>query len=112
MAKSVLLVDGMASMSFPCLSARDLQTRSIRLYATRTMKPLGTLKYHKTGCQAVEFARSIGTAAVKGKRMNDDEDSDDEMNEDEQAARARWLVGGGKDNRISVWSLISFTKNR
>src|ERR1700733_11818430 len=34
----------------------SLQPFSIRLYATRTMKPLGTLKYHKTGCQVLEFA--------------------------------------------------------
>jgi hypothetical protein len=68
------------------------------------MKPLGTLKYHKTGCQVVEFAR-------KGELVETHEDNEDEMNKDERAARMRWLVGGGKDNRISVWSLMRFTKS-
>jgi hypothetical protein len=74
------------------------------------MKPLGTLKYHKTSCQVLEFARVVDTVTVRGKPVEDDEDSEDEMSEHEKAARARWLIGGGKDNRISVWSLMSFTK--
>jgi ASTRA-associated protein 1 len=76
------------------------------------MKPLGTLKYHKTSCQVLEFARAVDTMRAKEKPVGfpDDDDSEDEMNEDEKAIRTRWLVGGGKDNRISVWSLISFTK--
>jgi hypothetical protein len=69
------------------------------------MKSLGTLEYHKVGCQVVEFARSIDM------ETHDEDDSEDEMNEDEKAARTRWLVGGGKDSRISVWSLMSFTKS-
>lgn len=81
----------------------------IRLYATRTMKPLGALKYHKTGCQALEFARTIDEVTEKPVETYDD-DSGDEMSENQKTARARWLVCGGKDNRISVWSLISFTK--
>ena len=74
------------------------------------MKALGTLKYHKTSCQALEFARVVDTGMVMGKTVDDDEGSDDEMSKNEKATRARWLVGGGKDNRISIWSLISFTK--
>ena len=45
-----------------------------------------------------------------GKPVDDGEDSEDEMSEQDKAARARWLVGGGEDNRISIWSLISFSK--
>ncbi|KAF8071996.1 WD-40 repeat-containing protein [Lyophyllum atratum] len=90
---------------------------SIRLYAARTMKALGTLKYHKTGCQAVEFSRSLDTVTEGtgnrggGGGGEDDEDSsDDEMGKDEKEERARWLVAGGKDNRVSIWSLMSFQK--
>lgn len=73
------------------------------------MKPLGTLKYHKTGCQVLEFARSI-VMAPTSLEAGEDDDSEDEMSEKEKAEHGRWLVGGGKDSRISVWSLMSFTK--
>lgn len=84
---------------------------SIRLYATRTLKPLGTLKYHKTNCQVVEFARSADIVANPTiKATSEDEESDDEISERERLDRTRWLVGGGKDNRVSIWSLMSFQK--
>ncbi|RDB25570.1 ASTRA-associated protein 1 [Hypsizygus marmoreus] len=94
----------------------------VRLYSTRSLKPLGTLKYHKTGCQAVEFARSISTATeeIPGddhhKEEGDEEEEDDdgsgaEMSLEEKADRARWLVAGGKDTRVSIWSLMSFEKS-
>jgi hypothetical protein len=73
------------------------------------MKSLGTLKYHKSGCQVLEFARCIVTASISLEDGEDD-DSEDEMSEKEKAERGRWLVGGGKDSRISMWSLMSFTK--
>ncbi|KAG5635284.1 hypothetical protein H0H81_011822 [Sphagnurus paluster] len=79
---------------------------SIRLYATHTTKSLGTLKYHKTQCQAVEFAQDQADATEDA-----EEDEDEGMGSVEKAERARWLVGGGKDNRVSIWSLITFNKN-
>ncbi|KAF9466576.1 WD-40 repeat-containing protein [Collybia nuda] len=78
----------------------------IRLYTTRTLKPLGTLEYHKTSCQVVEFSRSADTVVAR-----EEDESDNEISEDEKLNRTRWLVGGGKDNRVSVWPLISFQKN-
>lgn len=80
------------------------------MYTTRTLKPLGTLKYHKTGCQALEFARPLHTVLVLPVGDGGDEDEDD-MSEEEKVERARWLVGGGKDNRVSVWTLINFEKS-
>jgi len=77
---------------------------SIRLYGTRTLKPLGTLKYHKAGCQAVEFARSCATDE------DEDEDEDEEMSREDEMNRARWLVGAGKDHRVSIWALMNFDK--
>ena len=38
------------------------------------------------------------------------DDDDDEFNFNEKEDRTRWLLGGGKDNRVTVWSLISFEK--
>lgn len=79
----------------------------IRLYSTRTFKPLGTLKYHKSACQCVEFARAGDYSLGIKPRVLADED-DDEFNVNEKEDRTRWLLGGGKDNRVTVWSLISF----
>ena len=81
----------------------------IRLYSTRTFKPLGTLKYHKSACQCVEFARSGDRSLGIGPRVLADDD-DDEFAFNEKEDRTRWLLGGGKDNRVTVWSLISFEK--
>ncbi|KAG5644377.1 hypothetical protein DXG03_008605 [Asterophora parasitica] len=102
---------------------------SIRLYATRTLRPLGTLRYHKTGCQAVDFASLLPVASpststsdsllhqdrntlvdTRLANKDDNEDSADEMDDEERAGRARWLVCGGKDGRVSIWELISFEK--
>ena len=80
----------------------------IRLYSTKKFKPLGTLKYHKSACQCLEFARSI-----QFQENPDDEeiDSDDEeLSKEEKLDRSRWLIAGGKDNRVSIWSLMSFEK--
>ncbi|KAG5724377.1 ASTRA-associated protein 1 [Termitomyces sp. T112] len=84
---------------------------SLRLHSTRTMKLLGTLKYHKTSCQAAEFAHSLDavtTVSVDQKLNNSDDD--EEMGETEKEERARWLIAGGKDNRVSIWTLIDFVK--
>lgn len=45
---------------------------------------------------------------IIGTKDNNDSDEDDEISEDEERARSRWLVGGGKDRRVSIWSLMSF----
>ncbi|KAJ7475767.1 WD40-repeat-containing domain protein [Mycena latifolia] len=62
----------------------------IRLYSTKSLKPLGTLRYHKSGCQAVEFARSESTGG------GEESDSEDEMTAGEREARGRWLAAGAK----------------
>lgn len=75
------------------------------------MKALGTLKYHKSSCQTVEFARSPADRTKLPTHPDGDDESDDELAPDERAERERWLVAGGKDCRLSVWSLISFSKS-
>lgn len=103
----------------------------IRLYSIKTFKPLGTLDYHKSGVQAVTFARNIPSplrsskdrsggearprldaapaSIVEGDGVVDD-DEDEEFSGSEIEARKRWLVAGGKDGRISVWELMDFAK--
>ncbi|PBL01435.1 hypothetical protein ARMGADRAFT_1119972 [Armillaria gallica] len=76
----------------------------IRLYSTKSFKPLGTLKYHKTGCQAVAFART--PSAYQG----DEDEDDDGMSKQEMEERSRWLIGGAKDKLITIWSLMAFNR--
>ncbi|KAI9000630.1 WD-40 repeat-containing protein [Trametes punicea] len=83
----------------------------IRLYSTKSFKPLGTLAYHKKNCQCLAFARSQAQSRVRPSSMPDaigEEDEDDEMTEHEKAERTRWLVSGGQDSRVAIWSLMSF----
>jgi len=82
----------------------------IRLYSTKTLKPLGTLSYHKEGCQAVSFAHSLSEDSAP---EDSDENSDDEeMGTVEKEARGRWLVAAGKDTRVSIWEMISFRSEK
>ncbi|KAG7441482.1 WD40 repeat-like protein [Guyanagaster necrorhizus] len=76
----------------------------IRLYSTKSFKPLGTLKYHKNGCQAIAFARSPSEYQI------DADDDEDGMSKQEREERSRWLIGGAKDKLVTIWSLIAFNK--
>jgi hypothetical protein len=80
--------------------------RRVRLYSTKSIKPLGTLAYHKEACQAVAFAHNLVPAPVElhGERDDDDDNGTEE--------RARWLASGGKDGRITLWPLIDFEGGR
>jgi len=81
----------------------------IRLYSTKSFKPLGTLKYHKSACQCLEFARSI-RVGEKNSDVEEVDSDDEELNNEEKLNRSRWLFAGGKDNRVSIWPLMSFNK--
>ncbi|KZT02625.1 WD-40 repeat-containing protein [Laetiporus sulphureus 93-53] len=84
----------------------------IRLYSTKTMKPLGTLEYHKQLVQAVAFARlNSQVTSADALETNVEDDSEDGMTEQEKLERCRWLAAGGLDQRVSLWSLISFGKS-
>lgn len=86
----------------------------IRLYSTKNLKPLGTLAYHKGNCQAVAFARSYphtsASAAATGDAGGVEEE--DEMGEDEKARRSRWLISGGHDHRVALWTLMDFDRTK
>ena len=80
----------------------------IRLYSTKSFKPLGTLKYHKSACQCLEFARSIQVG--ENPDVEEVDSDDEELSKEEKINRSRWLVAGGKDNRVSIWPLMNFEK--
>ena len=84
----------------------------IRLYSTKKLKPLGSLAYHKDGCQAVAFANQftveMEVASVLKNSVMDEESDEDDMDQDEKVTRGRWLIGGGKDHMVSVWTLMDF----
>ena len=80
----------------------------IRLYSTKSFKPLGTLKYHKSACQCLEFARSI--RVEENPDVEEIDSDDEELTSEEKLNRSRWLFAGGKDNRVSIWPLMSFDK--
>ncbi|OCH94431.1 WD-40 repeat-containing protein [Obba rivulosa] len=81
----------------------------IRLYSVKTLKPLGTLDYHKKNCQSLAFARSSSLrSGAAGTTSRSAEDSEDEMTDEEKEERCRWLAAGGYDHRVSIWALIDF----
>lgn len=107
----------MGSMCHSCDAIRcnpnsniDLYYFRIRLYSTKTLKSLGTLAYHKEGCQAVAFACSLreDTAPVESEEDTDEDD----MGAVEKEVRSRWLAAGGKDSRVSIWEMISFRDDK
>ena len=81
----------------------------IRLYSTKSFKPLGILKYHKQSVQCLEFARAL-TLTTDAPLESADGDDEDEMTTREKSERSRWLLAGSKDCRASVWLLIDFAK--
>lgn len=80
----------------------------IRLYSTKSFKPLGTLKYHKSACQCLEFARFLGVE--ENPDVEEIDSDDEELSNEEKLNRSRWLFAGSKDNRVSIWPLMSFDK--
>ncbi|KAJ2971404.1 hypothetical protein NUW54_g12514 [Trametes sanguinea] len=86
----------------------------IRLYSTKAFKPLGTLAYHKKNCQSLTFAHPQSSpragSPTPPNTQGGDEDYDDDMTEQEKKERTRWLVSGGQDSRVAIWSLMDFGK--
>lgn len=78
---------------------------SVRLFSTRTLKPLGTLHYHRDTCHTVAFAQY--EESTKGTHGDDD---DDDEGWESVAGRARWLATGGTDARVAVWELMDFVR--
>jgi len=81
----------------------------VRVYATKGLKELAVLKWHKEGCYSVAFAdimeekveenredkalvQRLGTMTVKEERIW-------------KAKTSHWLAAGSKDGKISLWDI-------
>ncbi|TVY25442.1 ASTRA-associated protein [Lachnellula hyalina] len=80
----------------------------VRVYATKSMKELAVLKWHKEGCYAITFAdvhetveevgkgselaKKIGTMSVKEERLW-------------KAKTGHWVAVGSKDGKVSLWDI-------
>jgi len=64
---------------------------NIRIFSSKTMKPLAILSYHKESVYSLAFAYIFSH-----------EDNDTLI---ENEIQNHFLVGGGKDNRISLWEI-------
>jgi hypothetical protein len=86
----------------------DTAHARIRLFSAATLKPLGTLAYHRESVQALAWAspepappRRAGTQA-----FGDDSDSESEDGGEADAGDpANWLASGAKDRRIALWNV-------
>jgi len=69
--------------------------------------------HHKQGCRAVTFASIIDPAfdsPLYGDEREESSSDEDEMTAEEKRARARWLVAGSTDAKVSIWALMNFEK--
>ena len=87
----------------------------VRVYATKGMKELAVLKWHKEGCYAVAFADvteekggqgGIGEKEEKGKELI--ERTGTMTVKEERISKAKmthWLAAGSKDGKVSLWDI-------
>ena len=85
----------------------------IRVYSSKSMQELAVLKWHKEGCYAVSFARTLVDPAAESQ----DDDLDRSLQrstsalaqiKQKRAGRAEqthWLAAGGKDAKITLWDI-------
>ena len=70
--------------------------------------------HHKQGCRAVTFASIIdpafGSPPLYGDEREESSSDEDEMTAEEKRARARWLVAGSTDAKVSIWALMNFER--
>jgi WD40 repeat protein len=85
----------------------------VRVYATKSMKELAVLKWHKEGCYAIAFAdvkeENSETQCTEGVQTTDLVKRPTEMTVKQQrlwkAKTAHWLAVGSKDAKVSLWDI-------
>ncbi|BEI84198.1 hypothetical protein CcaverHIS002_0408020 [Cutaneotrichosporon cavernicola] len=78
----------------------------IRLFSAATLKPLGTLAYHRESVQALAWGSPEPAPQSRGTPTLGDSDSDSEDGGEADAGDpANWLASGAKDRRIALWNI-------
>lgn len=85
----------------------------VRVYATKSMKELAVLKWHKEGCYAVAFA-DVKSATTAGNEENHESSEGVEVatkaftvaqERQQKAENTHWLAVGSKDGKVSLWDI-------
>lgn len=79
----------------------------VRVYATKGLKELAVLKWHKEGCYATAFADIIhdrvdtadGSVASTGKELTVSQQRT------LKSQTTHWLAAGSKDGKVSLWDI-------
>ncbi|KAF0533488.1 WD40 repeat-like protein [Gigaspora margarita] len=73
----------------------------IRIFSSKSMKPLAILSYHRESVYALAFSR------IESMDEQDHDKSTEEGKDlgNEERTEKHYLVGGGKDQRISLWEI-------
>jgi WD40 repeat protein len=78
----------------------------VRVYATKGMKELAVLKWHKEGCYATAFADVLET---QNEVDDDGPVTGRELTVTQQRAHktqsTHWLAAGSKDGKVSLWDI-------
>jgi hypothetical protein len=78
----------------------------VRVYATKGMKELAVLKWHKEGCYATAFADVLET---QNEIDDDGPVTGRELTVTQQRAHktqsTHWLAAGSKDGKVSLWDI-------
>ena len=85
----------------------------VRVYATKSLKELAVLKWHKEGCYSLAFA-DVQEENVEGEETEDQKGRDlvnrsgDMTAKQERLWKAKtthWLAVGSKDAKVSLWDI-------
>jgi WD40 repeat protein len=78
----------------------------VRVYATKGMKELAVLKWHKAGCYATAFAEVLD---MQSEVDDGDGATGRELTVTQQRAQKtqsiHWLAAGSKDGKVSLWDI-------
>ncbi|CAG8483861.1 17059_t:CDS:2, partial [Acaulospora morrowiae] len=82
----------------------------IRVFSSKSLKPLAILQYHRESVYALAFSLILGQDAIKQSATFENEPKDKNVDdrivqEQRQQFTKHYLVGSGKDHRISLWEI-------
>ena len=84
----------------------------VRVYATKSLKELGVLKWHKEGCYSVAFAdvkdetpEGEASGDIGGELVKKSTEMTVKQERLWKAKTAHWLAVGSKDAKVSLWDI-------